>query len=127
MGVVQSITGNTITVTTPDNQTKTVDVTAATTYKTADNQSAALSDIKVGDQLMAVGTLNGDGSSPPPRCSSARRAPTTTRPPRAAMLARAAAAGRVAGVPAGSRAATAAGAGAAEAASPQNFLLPAAL
>jgi hypothetical protein len=62
MGIVQSITGNTITVQTPDNQTKTVNVTSATTYKTADNQTATLSDIKVGDQLMAVGTLNSDGS-----------------------------------------------------------------
>src|SRR5581483_2559558 len=60
MGIVQSVSGSTITVTTPDHQTKTV--TAGTTYKTANDQSAALSDIKVGDQLMAVGTLNSDGS-----------------------------------------------------------------
>ncbi|MBV9662946.1 MAG: hypothetical protein JOZ37_03185 [Actinobacteria bacterium] len=63
MGIVKSITGNTIVVTTPDGQTtKTVNVTADTTYKTANNQSATLSDIKVGDELMAAGALASDGS-----------------------------------------------------------------
>ena len=59
-GQVTAISGSTITVQ-DRGDTRTIETTSSTTF-TRGGQSASLSDIKVGDQIAAEGTLNSDGS-----------------------------------------------------------------
>jgi len=61
-GTVTAVTGTTITVEGRDGSTTTINVTAGTTYQVGTNEDAALADIKVDMHLMAVGTVNADGS-----------------------------------------------------------------
>ena len=60
-GEVTAISGNTITVTGRDGATGTIHVDGDTTYDDRDG-TAALSDIEVGDLVIAQGTLRDDGS-----------------------------------------------------------------
>jgi Domain of unknown function (DUF5666) len=61
-GQVTAISGNTLTVTQRDGTTATIHVDSSTTYQVQGVTSATLSDIKVGDVVMAQGTLRTDGS-----------------------------------------------------------------
>ncbi len=61
-GKVTAISGSTITVTGRDGSTATIKVTSATTYTVGTATGKALTDVKVGMRLDAVGTLNTDGS-----------------------------------------------------------------
>lgn len=61
-GVVTKISGNTITITSPrDNTTQTISVSSSTTYTRA-GVSASLSDVAVGSEIAAEGTVNSDKS-----------------------------------------------------------------
>ena len=82
LGTVSSVSGNTITLTGKDGTTYTVDASKATVKKI---NTAALSDVQVGDALMVKGTTSGttvtateilDGQLGGPG-----HAPTTTSPP----------------------------------------------
>lgn len=61
-GKVTAISGSTITVEQRDGTSGTIKVTAGTTYGVGDNASAALSDIAVGQFVVAEGATNSDGS-----------------------------------------------------------------
>ncbi|MGH2517043.1 MAG: DUF5666 domain-containing protein [Ktedonobacterales bacterium] len=64
-GVVTAMKGNTITVKDRSGTTHTIDVSTSTTYaqgRGPNAQSASLSAVKVGEQIVAEGTLNSDGS-----------------------------------------------------------------
>jgi hypothetical protein len=61
-GKVTAIDGSTITVERRDGTSATVKVTSDTSYRVGDDTSAALSDISVGDFVVAEGTENSDGS-----------------------------------------------------------------
>ena len=61
-GTVTKIDGSTITVERRDGTTETIHVDADTTYRIAGDDTPALSDIKVGDIIIASGTLRDDGS-----------------------------------------------------------------
>jgi hypothetical protein len=61
-GQVTAIDGNTITVTQRDGTTATIHVDGTTTYQVDGVTTAKLSDIKVGDFVVAQGTLRTDGS-----------------------------------------------------------------
>ena len=61
-GEVSKISGSTITVTQRDGTTATITVNGQTKYSVNGNDSAALSDVKVGMVLVAEGTKNSDGS-----------------------------------------------------------------
>jgi hypothetical protein len=61
-GQVTAIDGSTITVEQRDGTSATIKVTSDTTYRVGDDRSAALSDISVGDFVVAEGTKNSDGS-----------------------------------------------------------------
>jgi hypothetical protein len=60
-GQVTAISGSTITVTQRDGTTATIKVNGSTTY-TVNGNAAALSDVKVGMEIVAEGTQNSDGS-----------------------------------------------------------------
>jgi uncharacterized protein DUF5666 len=61
-GTVTAKTAATITVEGPDGSSVTIHVTADTTYEVAGVTTAGLGDVAVGMRLVAVGTLNTDGS-----------------------------------------------------------------
>jgi hypothetical protein len=61
-GTVTKVDGSTITVERRDGTTATIHVDGDTTYRIAGDDSPALSDIKVGDVIIASGTLRSDGS-----------------------------------------------------------------
>jgi hypothetical protein len=61
-GEVTAVSGSTITVEQRDGTSATIEVTADTTYRVGDDDSAALSDIAVGAFVVAEGTENADGS-----------------------------------------------------------------
>lgn len=61
-GTVTTVTGSTITVTQRDGSTATINVNSTTTYEVARTTGKALSDIKVGMLVGAVGTLSSDGA-----------------------------------------------------------------
>jgi len=61
-GAVTKIDGSTITVTQRDGTTATIKVNGQTTYSVNGTDGAALSDVKVGMQLVAEGAKNSDGS-----------------------------------------------------------------
>ena len=61
-GEVTKIDGSTITVTQRDGSAATITVNSSTKYAVNGNDSAALSDVKVGMFLVAEGTKNSDGS-----------------------------------------------------------------
>lgn len=61
-GEVTAKTGSSITVKQADGTPATIHVTAATTYKVKGNKSATATDVAVGDQVNAQGTLRADGS-----------------------------------------------------------------
>jgi len=61
-GAVTRIDGSAITVTQRDGTTATIKVTGQTTYSVNGTDGAALTDVKVGMQLVAEGTKNSDGS-----------------------------------------------------------------
>ncbi len=61
-GQVSAVGSNTITVTQRDGTTATIHVDSATTYRVGGVTTAKLSDIKVGDFVMAQGELRTDGS-----------------------------------------------------------------
>jgi hypothetical protein len=61
-GEVTAVSGSTITVSQPDGTSATIKVTSDTTYRVGTNESAALSDVKVGMFVHAEGTKNADGS-----------------------------------------------------------------
>jgi len=61
-GEVTKVDGSTITVTERDGTTATIAVNGQTRYSINGNDSAALSDVKVGMFLVAEGTKNSDGS-----------------------------------------------------------------
>ena len=61
-GQVTAVSGNTITVTQRDGTAATIHVDTATTYQVQGVTSATLSDIKVGNYVVAQGTLRTDGS-----------------------------------------------------------------
>lgn len=61
-GEVTAISGSTITVEQRDGTSATINVTADTTYVVDGDEDAALSDIAVGDFVVAEGTENSDGS-----------------------------------------------------------------
>jgi hypothetical protein len=58
-GVVTAISGTTLAVTKLDGSALSVATTSATKFMTKDNPNAQFADIKVGDLVEAVGTLNG--------------------------------------------------------------------
>jgi Cu/Ag efflux protein CusF len=58
-GMVTSISGTTLALTKLDGSALSVATTATTKFQTKDTPNAQLSDIKVGDLIEAVGTLNG--------------------------------------------------------------------
>jgi hypothetical protein len=58
-GMVTSITGTTLAITKLDGSALSVATTSTTKFLTKDNPNAQFSDIKVGDLIEAVGTLNG--------------------------------------------------------------------
>lgn len=61
-GTVTKVDGSTITVERRDGTTATIHVSGDTTYKIVGNDTPALSDIKVGDIIIASGTQRADGS-----------------------------------------------------------------
>jgi len=61
-GTVTKVDGSTITVERRDGTTETIHVDADTTYRIAGDDSPTLSDIEVGDVLIATGTQRADGS-----------------------------------------------------------------
>jgi hypothetical protein len=61
-GAVTKIDGSTITVTERDGTTATITVNGQTTYSVNGTDGKALTDVKVGMQLVAEGTKNSDGS-----------------------------------------------------------------
>jgi hypothetical protein len=61
-GIVTAKTGSTLTVAIGDGTTKTVNVDSATTYRVAGVENAGLDDIAVNAAVVAVGTVNADGS-----------------------------------------------------------------
>jgi hypothetical protein len=61
-GQVSAVSGNTITVTQRDGTSATIHVDSTTTYQVEGVTSATLSDIKVGDFVVAQGELRTDGS-----------------------------------------------------------------
>lgn len=61
-GEVTAISGSTITVKHRDDTTATIKATSATDYMVGGDESASLSDVKVGMHLVAEGTRNADGS-----------------------------------------------------------------
>jgi hypothetical protein len=61
-GTVSAKTATTITITQPDGSSVTIHVGAGTTYQVAGVTTASLGDVAVGMKLVAVGTLNPDGS-----------------------------------------------------------------
>lgn len=61
-GIVTTVSGTTITVTRRDGTSAAIKVTSTTTYEVAKATGKALTDIKVGMFVGAVGTLNADGS-----------------------------------------------------------------
>ena len=61
-GTVAKVDGSTITVERRDGTTATIHVDADTTYRIAGDDTPALSDIKVGDVIIASGTQRTDGS-----------------------------------------------------------------
>jgi hypothetical protein len=61
-GQVSAVSGDTITVTQRDGTSATIHVDSATTYQVEGVTSATLSDIKVGNYVVAQGTLRTDGS-----------------------------------------------------------------
>jgi len=61
-GEVTAVSGSTITVDQRDGTSATIEVTADTTYRVGDDDSAALSDIAIGAYVIAEGTENADGS-----------------------------------------------------------------
>ncbi len=61
-GQVSAVSGSTITVTQRDGTSATIHVDSATTYQVEGVTTATLSDIKVGNFVMAQGTLRTDGS-----------------------------------------------------------------
>jgi len=61
-GQVSAVASNTITVTQRDGTSATIHVDSATTYQVEGVTTATLSDIKVGNFVMAQGTLRTDGS-----------------------------------------------------------------
>lgn len=58
-GMVTSITGTTLAITKLDGSALSVATTSSTKFVTKDNPNAQFADIKVGDVIEAVGTLNG--------------------------------------------------------------------
>ena len=62
VGTVTGKTANTITIKQPDGTSVTIHVGAGTTFQVAGTTTAGLSDVAVGMGLVAVGTLNTDGS-----------------------------------------------------------------
>ncbi len=60
-GTVRAVSGTTITITDRDGSTQTIHVDAATTYR-VEGADAGFGDIAVGMRLIAVGSLNADGS-----------------------------------------------------------------
>ena len=58
-GMVTSISGTTLAITKLDGSALTVTTTSSTKFVTKDNPNAQFADIKVGDVIEAVGTLNG--------------------------------------------------------------------
>ncbi len=58
-GMVMSISGTTLAITKLDGSALTVTTTSSTKFVTKDNPNAQFADIKVGDVIEAVGTLNG--------------------------------------------------------------------
>jgi len=61
-GTVTAVGANSISITERDGTKATINVTDSTTYRVAGVNSATLSDVKTGDQVIAEGTLNSDGS-----------------------------------------------------------------
>jgi hypothetical protein len=61
-GVVTGKTADAITVTTRDGSSKTIHVTASTTYARRGTATASLADVAVGDRVSATGMLRPDGS-----------------------------------------------------------------
>ena len=61
-GAVTAVSGSSITVTQRDGTSATIKVTAGTTYEVGDTTGKAITDVKVGMFVGAVGTLNTDGS-----------------------------------------------------------------
>jgi len=61
-GQVTATTNDTITITKRDGTTSTIHVGSGTTYRIGGVDSASLSDVKVGDQIVAQGTERADGS-----------------------------------------------------------------
>jgi len=61
-GGVIAKTSDSITVKDPDGTTRTIHVTGSTTYQVKGQATGSLSDIAVGDQINAEGTLRADGS-----------------------------------------------------------------
>lgn len=61
-GTVTAVSGSSITVTRRDGTAATIKVTSSTTYEVGDTTGKALTDVKVGMFVGAVGTLNSDGS-----------------------------------------------------------------
>lgn len=61
-GTVTAVSGSSITVTQRDGSTATIKVTSSTTYDVSGTTGKALSDVKVGMLVGAVGTRNSDGS-----------------------------------------------------------------
>ena len=61
-GEVTAKTSDTITITLRGGTTSTIHVGSGTTYRIAGVDSASLSDVKVGDQIVAQGTERADGS-----------------------------------------------------------------
>ncbi len=61
-GQVTAVTDSTLAVTRRDGTTATIHVTASTTYRVQGVTTATLSDIKVGANVVAEGTLRADGS-----------------------------------------------------------------
>jgi hypothetical protein len=74
-GEVTAIRSSTITVTQRDGTSATIKVTSDTTYLVGDDTSAALSDIAVGDFVVAEGTKNSDGSLTAARVASGHGGP----------------------------------------------------
>jgi hypothetical protein len=61
-GTVASKTTSTIVVTTAAGKTATIDVSSSTKYSVRGVSTPTLSDVAVGDRIVAQGTLNADGS-----------------------------------------------------------------
>ncbi|MCI0346378.1 MAG: DUF5666 domain-containing protein [Chloroflexi bacterium] len=71
-GEVTAVSGSTITVEQHDGTSATINVTADTTYVVDGDEDASLSDIEVGDFVIAEGTENSDGSLTASRVGSGR-------------------------------------------------------